>query len=371
MRVLLLAALLTSTAAADDKVTKTKVLDLELLAKGSSYVLRDAAFEVTFPGRPEVAADPIKAADGTEMTFANATLDRGNLVLMIGLMPSPRDKAYDAKKGIAGARDMSIARMKGKLVSETATKIDGRDARHVVATVTVGTRTARVDEYLMWDADHRMAVLLMTLVEGSKESADGKAFVASYKRVAGSHSPLDPPLPAEGLPVATGALDFDLVRNVGAYTLRDAAVEMTFPSRPVVTSAEVAPATAVLAETALDEVDSVGAGVIVVPAGAKYEPKKEMSAVRDRLLTSFTKVKSKEKAVKISGVDGKRVTFTGKSGATTMQGEINIVWSPQHRMLVVVYAYTGGKKHTAAEREFLDSLVIHPKGKPPALPATK
>jgi hypothetical protein len=40
-------------------------------------------------------------------------------------------------------------------------------------------------------------------------------------------------------------------------------------------------------------------------------------------------------------------------------------------MLVTYYAYTGGKKLTAAERAFLDSLVIHADGKPPVIPAAK
>ncbi len=369
--VLLAVTGLSTIASAGDRVTKTGVLDLELVASGGNYVLRDGAFEVTFTGKPSVSSDQLQAADGTDMTFASATLDLGNRYLMFGILPSPRDKAYDAKTGLAGARDMSIARMKGKLVSETATKIDGHDGRHVVATVVVQGRTARVDEYMMWDGEHRMAVLLMTLVEGTVESDEGKAFVASYKHLASSHSPLDPALPPDGVPVATGVLDFDLVRNVSAYTLRDGAVEVTLPSRPTVGPMDIDPGKGVFAETALDEVDSVHAALFFLPPATPYDARKAATAFRDQLLAEFKRVKSKNKAVKLAGLDGTRTTFTGSLKGKTLQGEINIVWSPKHHMLVAIYAYTGGKKLTAGERAFLDSLVVHADGKPPVLPATK
>jgi hypothetical protein len=369
MRIAIVLLLCAVTSASADP---TNVLDFELVQRGSGYVLRDPAFEVTFPGKPKVTAEKMKAPNGTELTTGSAMFDRGDNVFMFGVVPIGNDSAYDPKVGLAAARDRSLAAMKATLVSETAVKVGGIEARHVVAKLVLMGKQYRIDTYLQWDPEHRMTVMLMSGTVGKDESADGKAFVASYVRTAGTHSPLDPPPPADGVAVSMNALDFKLVRKGASYVMRDAAVEITFPRRPLIASGPVDLSRFVIGGDAYQgETDQLGVAFVVVPPGQKFDAKKELVQMQKTVLAEFKKLKTKDAKATIAGIDGKRVTLTGKVNGRNMRGEMVLLWDDGHRIAVVAYAYTEKKTLTAEQRAFFDSLAIHADGKAPAIPAEK
>ena len=183
MRFALLLALLASTAAADaPKITKAVALDFDLVDNGTSFVLQDSAFAVTFPKHPKVKVEAKTSASGIALSplTAVATIDEDFYVLVV--LPIPKDVPYDVDKGMSGTRDGALGNISGTIVSESATTLGGiAKARKTVATAVVGGKTLRVDMIVAWDDTHRCLIAIFTATTATDSTAIARAFLGSFK----------------------------------------------------------------------------------------------------------------------------------------------------------------------------------------------
>jgi hypothetical protein len=335
-------------------------LDVDLAQTDKGWVLSDSIFEVTFPSKPTLDIEPITTPTGIKIPGMNASVDRDHASYGVAVFAAPHEMPYDATRGLGGARDQTLAAAHAKLVSDKPDVLGGRPAQHVVAITS--SPSQRLDLYLQWDGDHRTMFMVMALVTGTAQTSFGKDFVASFRRHDGPRWPIDPPAPDENTPEPTKVLDFELVRHGTKFTVRDSLFEATFPTRPLVTNGDAAPAVGMDARTFLGEADLFSTGVLVVPKDTAIDTNKLLGQAAELELTDLTAVKHVDKPGKVAGMDGKHITFTGIKENRPVRGELHIAWVPAQRMIVVGLVYTPAKAVSAMQRAFLASLTIHPKG---------
>lgn len=334
-------------------------LDVDLAATDKGYVLSDSTFEVTFPTKPQLDTSPTTTPAGA-MPGCSAFVDEGSVSYGVSLIAAPHDLAYDLARGLAGARDQTLAAVQAALVSDQPDHLGGRAARHVVGKSASGSQ--RFDLYLQWDGDHRTMILVLGLQKAGAAAAPFQSFVASFKRHDSVRWPIDPPAPAENTPEPTKVLDFELVRHGARFTVRDSLFEATFPARPLVTKGDAVPATGMDARTYVGEADLFSTGVLVVPVGTPFDTAKVFDRATELYLSDLTDVKHVDKPGKVAGLDGKHVEFTGKKADLAVRGELHVGWDPARRILVIGIAYTPGKALAPMHRAFLSSLTIHSGG---------
>ena len=96
-----------------------------------------------------------------------------------------------------------------------------------------------------------------------------------------------PPVDAAAdVTVQTGALDFELVTHAGSYTLRDAAYELTFSTKPQVTEdKEAAPNGTKLktlsAMASVGAIDAYGLFMVPIPKNVPYNVEQGIRQARD------------------------------------------------------------------------------------------
>jgi hypothetical protein len=141
------------------KVTKTSALALELVEQSGKYTVRDEAYEVTFPVRPEVTGGVQPAPNGMNLRTATAMGQKSNTeAYAFFMIPIPTDVPYDVKVGLDGARDGAIKNINGTLISEVETTIGGIKGRKVIASTEMGGQKLYLQMHYGWDAGHNTMV---------------------------------------------------------------------------------------------------------------------------------------------------------------------------------------------------------------------
>lgn len=163
-----------------ERVRPTGVLDLELATRGDRHTVRNATFEVTFPGRPVVQAQRDAAPSGEQVTSALAVAQHRGDQLAFAVTPMPAGP-YDPVAGINGARDGAIRNVGAKLVAEVDTTIGGLAAKKVTATAKQGSQTVYLEMHLAWDAAHHQLYTLLTASPQAMPSQAARDFVGSLE----------------------------------------------------------------------------------------------------------------------------------------------------------------------------------------------
>jgi hypothetical protein len=310
-RALLCIVMTTSSAFAKDVVTRTGKLDFELVQRDKSYVLRDEAYTVTFPGKPTVELTTFKFQNedfqAVTAIFLSPTGSYG-----IFIKPMPKHWSGSAANLIDETRDGMLRGSKATFKKQVATKLGGLDGRHISAVGTEDGKVIHMETDLLWDREHRVVVALMTLEVTPARSATARAFVSSFSFRRGARGPLDQdPLPEGGVAKAD-ALGFEILRAGSRYVFRDGVIEATFPERPIFhTHAMPSPLTLAVVIANKAEIESLGVAVLTVPDGHAYDPVKGLSGTRDGFLKQFSKQRHTETKAKVGGLDGMRIEVTG------------------------------------------------------------
>ena len=144
---------------AEPKVTKTSALDLELVEQDGKYTLRDDAYEVTFPVKPEVTGGLQPAPNGMNLRTATAMGQKSNTeAFAFFMIPIPKDVPYDVKVGLDGARDGAIRNINGTLISEVETTVGGIKGRKVLASTEMGGQKLYLQMHYAFDKAHNTMV---------------------------------------------------------------------------------------------------------------------------------------------------------------------------------------------------------------------
>ena len=168
---------LDETTLAPDSPKKTGVLDLELVRKGNVYSLHDDALEIVFPIQPTIKAinDSPPLYGFFSNNYTGEVEGFGAFVLWV-----PESVAYDADKGLDGARDGLLKSLESPKPTEIKTKVAGAPGRKILASASFNGVPVHVEALLAWDAKHRMAVGVMTTTKSKATTKAGRAFLDSF-----------------------------------------------------------------------------------------------------------------------------------------------------------------------------------------------
>lgn len=169
-------------ADAVEKVTKTGVLDLEIIEKAGMFTLHDSTYRVTFPSKPQVEQTDSAAPNGTKLPGAVATATIGNdqaygMILIV----IPKGIPYDAKKGMKGARDGMIRQVNAKVVSENAMKIAGVPGRRTIATATIDGQKLTLELQFAYDKKRHAVFGLYTATPVKEPPPAVLSFFSSFE----------------------------------------------------------------------------------------------------------------------------------------------------------------------------------------------
>ncbi|MFT3699597.1 MAG: hypothetical protein QM831_40995 [Kofleriaceae bacterium] len=159
----------------------TGTLDFVVDQKGTTYVLHDDAYTLTFPGKPDISVQDQQGSGTPAMKFVSASYAAGADGCSFLLLMVPDNTAYDIDKGMTGARDGAVSHINGKLVREVDASIGTLKGKHAFIEATIEGKKSHVDLYLAWDEKHRSLVGLITATDQSAPTKAQKAFVASFK----------------------------------------------------------------------------------------------------------------------------------------------------------------------------------------------
>lgn len=345
------------------------VFDFEIVAHDGAYVLRDAAYEVTFPGKPNVKKQTDTRADGKPGDSMLASYAVGTEAYTFAVSPIPRDTAFPSKMGLDAARDEMVRRMQAKILSEAPLRVGRHEGRHLVATAVVQGTELHFDARLVWDETHRALLVMLVTNSAAGDTPAAHAFVGSLAIAGPGKGPLDEPLPADHSVTPAGVLDLTLAREGDTFRVRDDSLEIAFPDRPFVHAlAGADPAIAFGAETYVRDVDYYMLGAIILPESLAYDVDKGLAGARDGALKMIEKQKRTETKAKVGGLAGRRVLVSGLYKGLAVHVEAVYAWDAKHHMVVMAIAMTPGKAMSPAGRAFLDSLVVHANGKTPHAP---
>jgi hypothetical protein len=349
-----------------EQVTQTGVLDLELASRASSYTVRNATFELTFPVRPNVQAQHDKGADGTPLTSGLALAQLGRNELGFFVMPIPPGVTYDVKKGLDGARDGAVKNIHATVLSEVPTKLSTLDGRKVTATAMGGT--VYVDLYLAWDDGHRQVFGVFTSSPTAQAGAAATAFVSSFKlRTAPKAAVADPAKPADsGGPAKvtpTGVLGLEIAEQGGLFTLRDSAYRVTFPSKPAIEKSDsVAPdgtkLPGAVATATIGADQGYGMILLRIPKGVRYDAKKGLKAARDGMIRQLGAKLLTDTATTIGGIPGRRSVASVTIENKPLTLELQFAYDKKRSSVFGLYSATPAGAPSPAALAFFSSFGI-------------
>ncbi|HEY0251980.1 MAG TPA: hypothetical protein VGC41_10660 [Kofleriaceae bacterium] len=166
----------------------TGALDFDLTGAKDKYIVKDEAFQLTFPGKPEVSAED-QPANGVTVKTASAMYSVGNDVYGFVVIQVPKDATYDVKKGMDGARDGGLKNINGKVVKEDDITISGLKGRHTLGAADFQGVKFAVDFFIAWDEKHRTLVSVFTMTDRAGQNQAQKDFVASFKNMPNGKAP--------------------------------------------------------------------------------------------------------------------------------------------------------------------------------------
>jgi hypothetical protein len=108
------------------------------------YTHPEKLMSVRFPQKPSVTDQETPTAIGT-IKFKLAMFTDGDRAYIATAVVYPVKGKFDVKKALDGARDQALANIKGTVMSEKSSRLDGFEGREVVfqATGAEGTQTVR------------------------------------------------------------------------------------------------------------------------------------------------------------------------------------------------------------------------------------
>jgi hypothetical protein len=181
--VTILALVATPALAAPETVTKTGQLDMELVSKtDGTFVVRDAAYAITFPQKPELEAGQQAAQDDAHTILKTLQVSYNNDtdVYAMFLIPVPKKIAYNGDVGMTASRDGALANVNGTIVHESMEKIGGLTFRHTIAHADYSGVSMRMDLYITWDAKHHTLVGYFTGGLAKEQTPAQLAFARSF-----------------------------------------------------------------------------------------------------------------------------------------------------------------------------------------------
>jgi hypothetical protein len=344
----------------EEKGTPTGALDFELVNRNGTYVLRDVAWEITFPTRPQVESTKVQSPTGSTIPVVTAVGESKGGDGFYGLAVTPFNEAVDVEKGLDGARDKMLENVHGTLVSETKTTLGGLQGRKVIATAQAMGKTVYVDARTLWDPEHRSFISVQTGSLSQSLTKDAEAFYASLVVKPGRTSPLTGAPPDEGKLVPVGVADLGYTRTGESYEVTGAGLKVKFPTRPTIEQEGGLPkglrAFSAVGYTGARETYTVTG--LIVPADTAFDSEKGIQGTLDEIMQLGKFGKPTPVATEIAGRKGKRVVMNGVIDGKESSVEVASVWDEKHRTVFTVIALTDEKQMSAGGRAFLDSLTI-------------
>lgn len=195
---IIVAATVAPIARADapkDVVTNLKALDLEMVAKpDGTYLVRDAAYHLTFPLKPQAEVSPQTAPGGQPLEPASVMAATDDDVYGFFMMPVPPALPYDVDKGMNAARDGAFGNVGGKVTRETATTFGGLKARRSIGNASFGGKPVHIELVMAWDVGHHTLVSCFTATTAATATKSGEAFIASFGVEPKGKAPPSPPV---------------------------------------------------------------------------------------------------------------------------------------------------------------------------------
>jgi hypothetical protein len=317
------------TVADSSTATPTGVLDLVLRpSTNGSYVLGNANYQLTFPGKPQVSAQDTPSDAGV---IKGASALQGDVPAFgFFLVPIPPGVTYDAKAGVKGARDGMINNTKAKMVSESQTQLSGVPVNKVIATTKAGPIDITLTAWIGFDEVQRTMFGVFTLEQTGKPSTLSQAFVDSFRALAG------PAKPAEI--VKTGVNDIEIAPAGNSFVLRGPAFSAKFASKPAFSTFDVPwPSGSNKGVSAIAEYsDGHGAqGILAtyVPAGISYDPVAGIDGARDKMFEGMKVKLTSEKTATLAGAKGRVMTGTGRLQDKPITVRATIVYLAKARVV--------------------------------------
>jgi hypothetical protein len=159
----------------------TGVLDLELVEHGKLFVLRDEAYEISFPIKPLIEGSDQVAPSGAKLHTASVVASNDSEIYGLLLIPVPKGIPYDIEKGLTGARDDALKNINAKLVSETPTPFGGLQGRKATGRAEVGGKDLQIDFYFAYDKYHHTMIGLLVATTQAAPPKEVANFIASFK----------------------------------------------------------------------------------------------------------------------------------------------------------------------------------------------
>lgn len=162
-----------------------------------TYQFADGSFSIEFPGKPEEQLQPVETPMGRiEGRMMIAITASGLFAAQYADYPVSYTTPGEIRTVLDAARDLSIERVKGRLLSEREISYNDYRGREVVVAIEAGTLRTR--QYLVG----RRMYMLMTISSAAEETAAQKRFFGSFKILKGPEE-LDR---AGSEPVTSGSL---------------------------------------------------------------------------------------------------------------------------------------------------------------------
>ena len=192
----LASSFVSSLALADaPKATSLKVLDLEIVDRGGGkFTVRDDAYSLTFPGKPDASVSPQQAPNGQPLEPASVMVATNDDVYGFFMMPIPKELPYDVKVGMDAARDGAFGNVQGKVTKEITTTLGGLTGRKSVGTANFGGKNVTIELTMAWDAGHHTLVSCFTATTAAATTQADKDFIASFTVNPKGKNPPSPPV---------------------------------------------------------------------------------------------------------------------------------------------------------------------------------
>ena len=183
-------SLAAAAGSAKDVTLQTGALDFELVEHAGTFILRDAAYEMTFSNKPSVTEAKEDAPSGVKLKTLTAMASISEMdAYGLFLLPIPKNVPYNIEEGVKKARDGAFTNMGVKLVSDVDTTVGGIPGRKATATGTISGVKVTVELRIAFDKAHHTMIGLMGLTGSGAFPAATTSFLSSLQIKPGEGPP--------------------------------------------------------------------------------------------------------------------------------------------------------------------------------------
>jgi hypothetical protein len=187
--VLVLLALSSTTRAED---SAPLVLDYEVVHRAHDFVVRNAAYEMTFVNAPQAQASDTAFPKGRSVkgvVIVDSPIagggDAGQGFVTVTILPVPEDIPFDGEKGGDGTRD-AVLKALGHIdkIETTSVTYGGLKGRMFLARGTLDATRWKVRMFVAWDAPRRNLIAIFAIftpAASSNAPAALDAFLKAFK----------------------------------------------------------------------------------------------------------------------------------------------------------------------------------------------